>query len=481
MTMLPFGDVAPIKRRAVAYVIDALIAAIIPAIGMIVAIVMITSALAGPEPATAVLAVTMILFPVIGVLELGWFIVYTVMQAGRGSIGMRAQGLRLANAADGGELGFGRTLLRNVIWGLAAAIVVGYFSALFDGSGRFQGWHDKAAGSVMLDQRTLERAPAPRLPDSAQPPLVPADHRADAATAAPTAMPEFGAPPAPTSMPGFGQAPGAFLPPQTDAGPGERVVPPAPEVAAAPPAYGAPQPPVFQEPTEEEFAEHTVLSPRIQRELPDDPLISFVPGVTQEPLRQPVQPEPAQPEPVQPVQPEPVQLEPVHPADAAPVPAPSASVEPVSAPTPDAVPVTAPGPVVAASPPVLQPAEAAHDDGEDIESTRISVPGHRLVFTWDDGQRATVSGRTVFGRNPEESGAVTNVPVRDETRSLSKTHFEAGANAQGGWVMDRQSTNGTTIVRDGVRIACPPGQRVPVRLGDALEIGDRIVTVGGYV
>ena len=47
--------------------------------------------------------------------------------------------------------------------------------------------------------------------------------------------------------------------------------------------------------------------------------------------------------------------------------------------------------------------------------------------------------------------------------------------------MDRQSTNGTTLVRDGVRIACPPGQRVPVRLGDALEIGDRIVTIGGYV
>src|SRR5690606_5036470 len=213
-----------------------LIAAIIPAIGMIVAIVMITSALAGPEPATAVLAVTMILFPVIGVLELGWFIVYTVMQAGRGSIGMRAQGLRLANAADGGELGFGRALLRNVIWGLAAAIVVGYFSALFDGSGRFQGWHDKAAGSVMLDQRTSGPAPASRVQDSAQAPLVPADHRPDATSATPTAMRGFGAPAAPTSMPGFGQAPGAFLPPQPGAGPAE-VVPPTPEVAAAPPAY----------------------------------------------------------------------------------------------------------------------------------------------------------------------------------------------------------------------------------------------------
>ena len=72
------------------------------------------------------------------------------------------------------------------------------------------------------------------------------------------------------------------------------------------------------------------------------------------------------------------------------------------------------------------------------------------------------------------------VPVRDETLSLSKTHFEAAAETSGGWVLDRHSTNGTTIVRDGQRIACPPGQRVPVRLGDAIEIGDRIVTIGGY-
>src|SRR5690606_7643715 len=343
-----------------------LIAAIIPAIGMIVAIVMITSALAGPEPATAVLAVTMILFPVIGVLELGWFIVYTVMQAGRGSIGMRAQGLRLANASDGSALGFGRTLLRNVIWGLAASIVVGYFTALFDGSGRFQGWHDKVAGSVMLAPRAREAGTAPQFLDATQPPLVPGDRRSDAV---PPAMPGFSAPQAPqTSMPGFGQTPGAFLPPSTGS------VPPEPTVApAAPPLPGA-APAAAPDAAEEEFAEHTVLSPRITRELPDDPLISFVPGVTQEPMRRPVQPEPAQPEPAQP--------EPAQPTYAAPAPAPSPPAEPVSAA------VTAPAAVVSEpTASIVRPADAPHaDDDEDIESTRISVPGHRLVFTWDDGQ-----------------------------------------------------------------------------------------------
>src|SRR5690606_21497896 len=82
---------------------------------------------------------------------LGWFIVYTLMQSGKGSIGMRAQGLGLVRAADGTPLGFGTTLLRNIIFGLSAAIIVGYFTPLFDGSGRFQGWHDKVAKSLMVN------------------------------------------------------------------------------------------------------------------------------------------------------------------------------------------------------------------------------------------------------------------------------------------------------------------------------------------
>ena len=46
--------------------------------------------------------------------------------------------------------------------------------------------------------------------------------------------------------------------------------------------------------------------------------------------------------------------------------------------------------------------------------------------------------------------------------------------------MDRHSTNGTVIMRGGHRIVCAPGEQVRVRLGDAIEIGDRIVTIGGY-
>jgi hypothetical protein len=61
---------------------------------------------------------------------------------------------------------------------------------------------------------------------------------------------------------------------------------------------------------------------------------------------------------------------------------------------------------------------------ESIDETRISTgerPFARLV--WDDGTRQALYGRTLFGRNPTETGAMVS-PVRDETLSLSKTHFE---------------------------------------------------------
>lgn len=408
MTLLTFGTVAPTSRRAVAYIIDALIAA---GIGIVLSIVLVIAAvMAGTDGILGVLAVG---GPLVSLLLLGWFIVYTLMQGGRGSIGMRAQGLRLARADDGAALGFGRALLRNIIFWLAACIVVGYFTPLFDGSGRFQGWHDKVAKSVMLDARadagTLAQPPtqAVHIPPRPQPP-VPAGDAQQLRSQPQTAPPIPGL--APTPMASSESAPAPAAAPAQSWAPAQ-----AQEHAPAPDSFFA----------------------------TDDPLIAFVPGVTQDaaPARttpEAVAPEPAAPEPVAAT--EETQLR----ADAAPAP------------------------------------DSELQQSSDIEDTRISIPGHRLVFTWDDGTRVTVSQRTVFGRNPEPEQDAAIVPVRDETLSLSKTHFEAAAEASGGWVTDRNSTNGTVVVRDGERIACAPGERVRIRLGDAIEIGDRIVTVGGY-
>ena len=156
MTPPESAQIAPIARRAIGYLIDAFIAtglAIVLIGGLVVA-----ATLAGPSGMLMTLVIGGL---VVLLLLLGWLVIYTLMQAGRGSIGMRAQGLRLVAARDQGPLGFGRALVRNIVFGLACAIVVGYFTPLFDGSGRFQGWHDKVAGSLMTDARaSASAAPA---------------------------------------------------------------------------------------------------------------------------------------------------------------------------------------------------------------------------------------------------------------------------------------------------------------------------------
>lgn len=433
MTQPAPDQIAPVARRAVAYIIDALIAgglAIVLGGGLLIA-ASLTGSIEGS------IGVLLVGGPVVSLVLLGWFVVYTVMQAGNGSIGMRAQGLRLVSAADASPLGFGRALLRNIIFGLAASVVVGYFTPLFDGSGRFQGWHDKVAGSLMLDAKV----PAP-VGSAAASPAAPAVPAPTTASAHPVSAPA-------PAIPG--------LPQPTEAVAATPAMPPAPAApASVPPRPAAPAAPVAEAGS----------------------LIAFVPGITQDAPGRPapsLEPEPALDATIQ-QQPAP----PVAAPPAAPIvsPAPPVPPTPLAVETPAAAPATPEPPLASAA--SAAPSAPVAADEDDLEDTRISVPGHRLVFTWDDGTRVSVSRRTVFGRNPAPEEGVTLVPVRDETLSLSKTHFEAAAETSGGWVMDRHSTNGMTIVREGQRIACPAGQRVPVRLGDAIEIGDRIVTIGGY-
>lgn len=464
MTLLPFGQVAPISRRAVAYLIDALIAGglgIVLGGGLLVA-----ASLAGGLEGT--LRTLLIGGPIVSLVLLAWFVVYTLMQAGNGSIGMRAQGLRLASAIDGKPLGFGRALLRNIIFGLAGAIVVGYFSPLFDGSGRFQGWHDKVGNALMLDARV--DAPAHSAPPTQAPP---AGVPASLASAAPATGFATSAAPVVPGLPHPASRAGApFAPPAAPAPGFGQPTPPAPVVPAAPspaaPSPAAPAPAAPQPASTNPAASAPAAAPAVPAAPISgaDDLIAFVPGITQDSAPARVAPAP----------------ESVPPAPAPVVP--SASVIPAPVipapviPAPVAVPESAPDAPPAS--PADAPAAVFEPEESDIEDTRISIPGHRLVFTWDDGTRVSVSRRTIFGRNPgPEDGAII-VSVRDETLSLSKTHFEAAAEVSGGWVLDRHSTNGMTIVREGQRIACPAGQRVPVRLGDAIEIGDRIVTIGGY-
>ncbi|KRB37138.1 FHA domain-containing protein [Microbacterium sp. Root180] len=100
------------------------------------------------------------------------------------------------------------------------------------------------------------------------------------------------------------------------------------------------------------------------------------------------------------------------------------------------------------------------------------------VLTWDDGSRIAVYGPALCGRNPAAEWGLASIPVRDETLSLSRTHFEIGGDAAGAWIADRHSMNGTVLVRDGGRHPLVAGLPTTLRAGDRLELGDRTAVVG---
>lgn len=102
------------------------------------------------------------------------------------------------------------------------------------------------------------------------------------------------------------------------------------------------------------------------------------------------------------------------------------------------------------------------------------------LLTWDDGSRTAVYGRTVFGRDPSRAAGADAIVLRDETLTLSRTHFELVPLAAGGLaVIDRGSTNGVTVRRGvgGDDVAVAPGAQTILRSGDRLDLGDRWLVV----
>ena len=80
------------------------------------------------------------------VLSAGYFIYFWGVGA---TPGMRLLKLRVADAGTGAPIGFGRAVLRYVGYILSIIVCyVGLIWAAFDG--RKQGWHDKIAGTVVL-------------------------------------------------------------------------------------------------------------------------------------------------------------------------------------------------------------------------------------------------------------------------------------------------------------------------------------------
>ena len=106
-------------------------------------------------------------------------------------------------------------------------------------------------------------------------------------------------------------------------------------------------------------------------------------------------------------------------------------------------------------------------------------PRWRVHF--DDGESFVIAGLALVGRRPEaRSGEQVAhlVPLASADMSVSKTHAQFGPAADGTIVvMDRGSTNGTVLVRQGVSRQLAPGRPASLVDGDKVVYGDREMTI----
>lgn len=165
-------------------------------------------------------------------------------------------------------------------------------------------------------------------------------------------------------------------------------------------------------------------------------------------------------------------------APAAPVPAARPAVSPTASPAdvpPTPVEQVREEPAPAAPSPVA-PAPAAP------APTRVTPPAPApWVAVLDDGRELVVEGLMLLGRNPqprpgEEQAELVKLP--DDSRTVSKSHLALDVDDRGLYVVDRGSTNGSTVTSpEGHAFRCVPGQVSYVGEGSVVSIGDHWLTV----
>lgn len=124
--------------------------------------------------------------------------------------------------------------------------------------------------------------------------------------------------------------------------------------------------------------------------------------------------------------------------------------------------------------PPLPPAEPTRP-----VDVRRAAPRWRV--TADSGESLVVDGPVLVGRRPEpRPGEDVRhlVALASGDMSLSKTHAALHVAADGVLVaLDRGSTNGTLLVREGVTRELPVGRPTTLLAGDRVRLGDRLLTV----
>lgn len=184
------------------------------------------------------------------------------------------------------------------------------------------------------------------------------------------------------------------------------------------------------------------------------------------------------------------------PPPSAPPQPPAQSASPYAAPPPAAsVPTFAPSSAPQAAPHMPQPVaprpvsedtvvagshHPALDD--DIAATRIAGQRSRAiaVLVLDSGDRFELEGSALLGRNPRPDAGeqiAHALPVDDPEQSISKTHLLIAAEGERLFAVDRYSTNGSALERDGQIMPLSPGAPVEIRPGDIVRFGERTLQI----
>ena len=143
--------------------------------------------------------------------------------------------------------------------------------------------------------------------------------------------------------------------------------------------------------------------------------------------------------------------------------------------------VTAPpaGPPPAAAPPV-RPAQPPQPAPPPQAPPQHAQP-QRWRVHFDNGESFVIAGLALVGRRPEArtgEQVAHLIPLASADMSVSKTHAQFGPAVDGTIVvMDRGSTNGTVVVRQGVSRQLAPGKPAALVHGDKVVYGDREMTI----
>ncbi|WP_164544995.1 RDD family protein [Antribacter gilvus] len=474
---------AGMGKRFLAWLVDSVAGGVVPGIVLLVGLQ--TMGLGGAvrtvsqDEAAELLSKMMGLYALVGVLSLAYWVAMWIWEGRTGkTVGGLVLGLRTVDAETRGPIGFGRSFLRYLIVaagviGCAVFQLVIFFSPAWDSSGRKQGWHDKAARSVVVDVKGA------RAPGQMAPPPVQGRPAAPVQPPVVTAAP--GGWPAPQPGPGGQPAPGSTTTQQQLPDPWAF---PADAAAAQPGATTGAAPfgtteggsiitgvPGLSGPEQPQQA-----SPPHQATPPQQPTYPVGVPTASQPAQQPAQhatQQPAQHATQQPAQ------------HATQQPAQHATQQPAQHATQQ------PGPFEQLDSRPTRPAvHPGTSEQPSWDTTRMHVPTtagsmspapvSTVELELESGTRHVVDGPALIGRNPQspDGSPWILVKIDDPTRSVSKTHAEMGVDSAGLWLTDRGSTNGTVVSAPGLppRVA-EPGARVRVPVGSTIHLGDRRVMV----